>query len=158
MPKLIAVAGLPGSGKSTYVERIAKQNGVRSISDITQNCWLNWPHLTSSLRTGFDCIIDSATFTAPQGRKDLEDRLKKDGVEVDIEWRFFENNPTACLTNILRDGILKPEREFHVRLQRLFEREPYYVIPDGATVIPVYNPGTVILPYGEFSVNYGTVI
>ena len=134
MPKLIAVAGLPGSGKSTYIEQL---DGVRALSDITQNGWLNWPHLVSSLLTGFDCIIDSAKFTVQQGRKDLEDRLKKEGLDIEVEWYYFENNPNACLTNILRDGILKPEREFHIRLQRLFELAPHYVIPEGVVTLPV---------------------
>jgi hypothetical protein len=154
-PKLIAVAGLPGSSKSHYIHHEAKEFGYRAVSDITQCGWLSWPVLLNFLRDGETCITDSATFTTAQGRKDLEYRLKKDfGEAGEVEWRFFENNPTACLTNIIRDGILKPEREFHVRLQRLFERSPSYVVPDGYAALPVYAPQAVELPYGSFEVKY----
>lgn len=155
MPKLIAVAGLPGSGKSFYLKE-KKRCGYRAISEICQDKWRDWPTLRDCLNSGVDCITDSADFTALQRRKDLEALIKRDcTADIDVVWHFFENNPTACLTNALRDCILKPEREFQNRIKNLFNMARQYEIPAGATILPVYNPGAVILPYGEFSINYG---
>lgn len=156
MSKLIAVAGLPGSSKSYYLKEQSKQFGYKAVSEVTQDNWRSWPKLRVFLNMGFDCITDSADFTVLQRRKDLEALIKRDcTADIDVVWHFFENNPAACLTNALRDCILKPEREFQNRIKNLFNMARQYEIPEGATVLPVYNPGAVILPYGEFSINYG---
>lgn len=156
MPKLIALAGLPGSGKSFYMNAEGKRLNYYTVPEVNQDNWRNWATLKNYLAKGCHCITDSADFTVLQRRKDLEALIKRDGfTDVDVVWRFFENNPTACLTNTLRDCILKPEREFQHRIKNLFNMARQYEIPQGATVLPVYNPGAVILPYGEFKVNYG---
>lgn len=156
MPKLIALAGLPGSGKSFYARQERGRFHYEVVSEISQDNWRNWSTLADLLNFEEDCITDSADFTVLQRRKDLESLIKRDCVvNVEVEWRFFENNPAACLTNALRDCILKPEREFQNRIKNLFNMARQYEIPEGATVLPVYNPGAVILPYGEFSINYG---
>lgn len=159
MPRLIAVAGLPGSGKSFYIKQERERYGYHAVSDIEQRGFGNWYPVQSYLDSGFDCIVDSADFTIRQRRKDFATMVDKEfpGDNVNLEWVFFENNPTACLTNVLRDCILNPAREFQNRTKNLFNMARWYEIPEGVTTLPVYNPGSVILPYGEFKVVYGRV-
>lgn len=155
MPHLIAVAGLPGSGKSHYVHQQAREHGLTAFSDVTQHDWRDWPALAVALSLGVPSIVDSATFCDPEGREALERRvaaLPRNGT-AQVEWRFFEADPDACLANILRDVFLRPDREHVGRLRSFWRRKDAYQIPAGATVLPVYRTADCVeLGYGRFRV------
>lgn len=138
MPVLIAVAGLPGSGKSHYVHREAREHRYVAVSDVTQDDWRHWPRVVDALRSGRSAIVDSATFTDPAAREDLEARVWQACARAEIEWRFFANDPSGCLSNILRDALDR-DRETVGRLRSFFRRAPGYTIPLGAQVVPVYR-------------------
>jgi hypothetical protein len=147
------VVGLPGSGKTHYVERQGKEHGYVAVSDVYQNNWERWTRVVEAVKQGQDIIIDGALFTEPDGMATLSERIRKLPVAVEVEWRFFEADKNACLVNILRDMILKEGREYHGRLRSFFRRAPGYVVPDGATILKVYKPyDHVELPYGKFLV------
>lgn len=154
MARLIAVVGLPGSGKSHYVNAQAKKHGYKVASDITQNDWRAWPWVRDQLSQGNDCIIDSATFTDLSARSTLEGMVES--VSAKVEWRFFEANKDACLTNIIRDMLLKKDRDYHGRMRSFLRRAPLYKVPEGAKkILPVYSPCDYVdLPNGSFTVKW----
>lgn len=139
MPVLIAIAGLPGSGKTHLTRSYAREHGYEPFSDVSQRDWDAWPRVVAALRSGRNVIVDSATFTDPSAREDFEARVWQAFAAASVHWWFFEADPGACLKNILRDIVAKPDREYHRRLASFLRRMGTYHVPDGAHVVPVYR-------------------
>lgn len=142
MPHLIAVVGLPGSGKSHCVHQQAREHGYVAVSDVTQDRWERWPEVVAAIEAGKTAIIDSATFTERPGRAELlvRTRLIPLADPLAIEWRFFACDPAACLSNILRDATIRPDRELAGRIKSFLRRAARYEVPPGVDVIPVLRP------------------
>lgn len=138
--KLILIAGLPGSGKTTYAKQLRNELVSKGIS-----CVLTTDPMHLSIfkddyskfaHTGDDVwIIESPYLCRKHDQDALIDYITKN-IHFDIQdvkWIVFENNPIQCLANIehRQDG-----RDVLPTI-KLFSRD--YHIPDSAQIIPVWS-------------------
>lgn len=98
MAKLIGVAGLPGSGKTTLCEEYIGK-GFECIDDFRkENGWCdNICKVKKWLSDGKDVVITDIEFCRSERRKEVEEAF--DGQEV--QWVFFENEPYKCALNVV---------------------------------------------------------
>lgn len=144
MAKLTIVVGLPGSGKSTLIERVMNSIPGVCIEDYMKNS-INYSRLFTysrhyetligDLLAGKDCIIADIIFCDTACREDAVRIVRQNVPDVEIEWLFFENAPEKCKINAIRRNsqLLQQELEY-IRLLSV-----KYQIPDGAKVVDVYS-------------------
>lgn len=126
--KVIFVVGLPGSGKTHLAKELAK-NGYELFDDVGTETAKE--DVINCLKDGKDCIIVDPHFCSIGAREAAQKIAEK--FSADINWIFFENNPEACLKNImLRDDGRKVEN-FIKSLSKV------YSIPEKEKAIPVYK-------------------
>lgn len=129
--QITCVAGLPGSGKSKYVADHMHIN----------DWWLDDPRHESLMPTFTEWArmhvptlwVTDPYFCIPDVRQHAQVKLS-DKYGASCNWLFFENDPEACMQNVLRrqDG-----RKVRGLIHALQSR---YQIPSGATVLPVWRP------------------
>ncbi len=151
MQKITIITGLPGSGKSTYLKNHKEEFGSALICDdyyksapgrtVEFNGSAYYQDLRDTLKEGKNVVIADIVFCEDELRREMQDGISKLilelNVDVEVEYRFFENNPEACVANILRRG--RPER-IESELKFIAEHKDTYHIPEGAIVLPIYQP------------------
>lgn len=145
--KLILVAGLPGSGKSTWMIANTPQTiyfaiddfMANSFGDVAKTTYSRWYFpLVFALRAGRDAVISDISFCDPGRREEIE-RVMRDAVDkLAYNWICFENAPDACRENIERDAREK-NRTLSSRLAALDKWSPRYTIPPGIQVERVFR-------------------
>lgn len=95
------IIGLPGSGKTHYGEKLAKERSAFFIDDIS-----DYDDLCSALLYFNHVIISDPNLCDPNVEKAAVNSLK----ENEIEKIYFENNPEACKANIDRRSQVGDER------------------------------------------------
>jgi hypothetical protein len=93
--KLIGVAGLPGSGKSTFFARPDFAEFFQR-DDIGTNWRHNERRVCEELKNGKSAIVSDIEFCNEQKRNDFEKKMERK-----VEWVFFENAPWRCALNCL---------------------------------------------------------
>jgi len=144
-PTITFVVGLPGSGKSTWIERQAQGTDALVIHDFKAGSHnddpafqssRHLPELKAAVESGRNSFIADIDFCRSASRMEADLFLTKAFPGVKVKWMFFEKNVAACQANVRRDI----DRRVHARLAKIAEFEPQYQIPQGATVVPVWNP------------------
>jgi hypothetical protein len=92
---VVAVAGMPGSGKSRVMEQYAR-NGYARFDDININWAANIAAVIQLVQQGKDVIVSDIEFCRASKRQDLEK-----AVSIPVQWIFFENDPLQCAKNVL---------------------------------------------------------
>ncbi len=141
---LMLVAGLPGSGKTTWSRAVAARTGALLIDDFKSRATdlelVNSPklaHFSQAIGKGRPCIVVDVDFTRTEARSQLDDWLFSMFPRIGRPlWVFFENNPGQCRVNVLAD---KTRTNTKARLTELDERAPNYIIPPLARVVPVWK-------------------
>ena len=150
MQKLIFITGLPGSGKTTYLENHKPEFGDALICDdyyksapgrtVEFKGSVYYKDLKEALQEGRNVVIADIVFCEEPLRKEAQDRIealiKELGLEVELDYRFFANDPESCRANILNRN--RSER-VATELKFIEEHTNNYHIPTGATVLPVYR-------------------
>lgn len=148
MTTLTAIAGLPGSGKSTLIRKLARKvrglvapdlmRGVDDDPPIRRSPRITdspvYPQLISDLREGKDCIVADIVFCDTLWRVELEQVVRADAPDVTIDWMFFENAPSKCARNATNRGRLSLPRE--LRMIEYLSRK--YIIPVGVKPLRVW--------------------
>lgn len=150
MQKLIFITGLPGSGKTTYLETHKDEFGDALICDdyyksgpgrfVRFNGSVYYNDVRNALKEGRNVVIADIVFCEDELRKEAQEGIvllaTELGIDLDIDYRFFENNPEACIQNILHRD--RPERVAS-ELKFIEEHTESYVVPENVTVLPVYQ-------------------
>lgn len=131
---VIAIAGLPASGKTSHAKSMKKLDPTVILIDDPKD----WDHDIKPL------LIDKSDHSAPlvivftdpfmcfeKYRRVAQERFESLGFEV--QWIFFENDTETCLQN---DRQRESSRQTTSDISWFSKN---YEIPEGATVIPVWK-------------------
>jgi hypothetical protein len=145
--KLIIVVGLPGSGKSHLLRQMVSRGEVapecvrhdyhdqskNGTHDVDQSRFFEVA--VASLKAGKTFAIADIWFCKPGHveRTSIVLRSNVPGLQVDV--RYFENAPEACLANVLREG----GSNVMARVQRIGELTRTYAPPAGVALERVYR-------------------
>lgn len=122
--KITCIAGLPGSGKTTLCRRLSGA-GVAIFDDPTD--------LAEIARCGGDHIyIADSRFCLEESRRNAVAALGRLFPEAEIEFWFFENDPSRCLRNAEARDDGRSVRGYITFLSRC------YRIPNGSKIMPVW--------------------
>lgn len=131
---VIAIAGLPGSGKTVLIKDLV-QHGYSSFDDINTDWCGRLPRARTEARTGRDLVVSDIMFCDESWRKRLETELG-----IAVQWIFFENNPWQCAKNSLfRFMFEKPDRPLQNEIRKIQELSRIYK-PHG-DIRPVADAG-----------------
>lgn len=99
MARIIAIVGLPGSGKTFYAKTLAKQLNALVIDDPKE-----WLKTEEFLRSHFGkTVIITDPFLCLEKNRDVASTLFSN-LEYKLEWIFFANDPEQCKKNALSRG------------------------------------------------------
>lgn len=124
MGKILLIIGLPGSGKTTYVEKNRLHEKYTIFDEFIHSLERGW--VTKALRDGKDlCLID-ALLCRPNTFNGIMKLFKDHQVEIIV----FENAPEQCLKN-------KPHMTMKIKeFSKVYNPKDYNVL----MVKPVYSP------------------
>jgi len=143
-PSVLMVVGLPGCGKTTYLEEL-RRGGWSAFDDFKAGAVddssmfrksRSFAALLSSLSGGGRCAVADIDFCRTEARTEAESVLRSMVSGLQMRWHFFENDERACKENIKRRNRNSREAE----LGKLHEYSRVYSIPRGAEVHPVAGP------------------
>lgn len=143
MAETILIAGLPGSGKTTYLETL-QQEGWLVFDDFKANAYndssvfwhsRNYEALLMALREGQKCVVVDIDFCKTESRHEADTALREQIPGLNFNWLFFENDFQACQANVRR----RASQSIEENLRALDEYHAVYRIPIGAQVIPVWR-------------------
>jgi hypothetical protein len=92
--------------------------------------------LVRALREDKDSLIADIEYCDTWRRVEVEEVISRDVPGVEIEWRFFENDPTKCEANVERRARPCVAEE----KQKITDLSRKYQVPPGAIIIPVWGP------------------
>jgi len=142
--EVILIAGLPGSGKTMYIERLRRAGWI-IFDDFKANPYndssiffhsRNYERLLKALREGQKCVVADIDFCKADSRDEAELVLQHQLPAVKLSWLFFANDFHACQSNIER----RASRSIDDDLRVLNHYYVQYHIPTDAQVIPVWKP------------------
>ncbi|MCK6482003.1 MAG: ATP-binding protein [Planctomycetes bacterium] len=157
--RLVVVVGLPGSGKSRWLEERA-----RDLRDAGRPPAVVLPEflrgarfrrsappvspflgaLREALARGGTCLVGGVAFTREERRREFAASLA-DLPGLRIEWAFFANDPETCRGNVLFDERFRGRPAAH-RWNEIARRAGTYVVPAGFEAMPVVPAGEASVP------------
>ena len=145
MAKVVIVVGLPGSGKSHWVDGHRAECTGLVTYDYFKDSLVptlrlpdsrHYQDLVESVKAGKDCLLADIAFCEAHRRRETERILADVAPTAVVKWIFFENNPEACRVNINRDGSERARD----RLKYLDIFASSYSIPCGVEPVRVWQP------------------
>ena len=138
--ELILIAGLPGSGKTTLAENMAKNMTSQGISNLLisdpMNATLLLAQLDKCKKYTYKNLIFESTYLCDKSeRTNLLEYLKKQGLSfAQIKWICFKNEPDRCYLNTSARNDGRDVTETIRYMSKI------YTYPDDASIIDVYTP------------------
>jgi len=151
MQSIIIITGFPGSGKSTYLKTHESEFGDAFICDdyyksapgriVQFDGSIYFDGVRNALMNGRNVVIADIVFCEDDLRIEMQEgiaRLIEElGIKAGVEYRYFENNPEACIANIL---LRNRKERVEGEIKFIQNHRDSYHIPDGAVILPVYRP------------------
>lgn len=139
--RLLLIAGLPGSGKSTYGNKLKSTIGATDyVDDYHRNAVNNNPaidhgrayhELVAGLRRGETWIASDIVWCQPAKRRALEAEFRRLVPDVVMEWHFPAVDEATC-----RDRVRKRQgRDVEAELRKIDELSPEYHVPPGSRIV-----------------------
>jgi len=129
-PQIVAIAGLPGSGKSTLVRDYVAR-GYTAFDDPGATWDETLVHIAEAAQRGERVVVAEIMFCRAEWREQLEAALAQP-----VHWRWFRNDPWQCSVNCLfRLMVQLDERPLMDMLFRIAELSPQYSPPHEALPI-----------------------
>lgn len=133
---VVGIVGPPGCGKSQILEFIRDYNPDWDFFDDPSANRVIKKQLRRFLKGTYGGVgfVADCYFCEPEIREKAEAFMRLWCPTVTIQWAFFENAPEKCRRNVVyrADG-----REVEGSIARFAKS---YVIPEGAIVLPVWQP------------------
>jgi len=138
---IVLIAGLPGSGKTTYGRRLEREIGATGYIDDYHRESVNnssslengrmYRPLIEGLRRGQKWIASDIDWCRTKKRRQIEDALLAQAPGTQIEWHFVVADPKIC-----RDRVVRRGREgVDFELRKIDELYAQFTIPAGARVV-----------------------
>ncbi len=148
MQKLIFITGLPGSGKTTYLETHKGEFGDALICDdyyksgpgrfVRFNGSVYYKDVRKAFENGRNVVIADIVFCEDELRKEAQEGVAHLGAELNIDividYRFFANDPDVCIANIL---YRNRQERVETELKFIEDHKDSYIIPASAIILPV---------------------
>jgi len=141
---VLLVAGLPGCGKTTYLDELQgdgwlifddfKAGAINNSSRFRMS--RHFAVLLAHLRDGVRCVVADIDFCKTESCAEAECALRAEVPGVGIGWCYFLDEERVCEANIIR----RNRPSLRADLAKLHEYSSYYRIPRGAAVRPCYRP------------------
>ena len=150
MSKVIILIGLPGSGKSMYLnnnqEKFKKfficddyhKSSYKKSRYFEDSLFYN--DMQKALKKKKDILLTDIAYCKTEKLKNTEEGIKRIAKELNlkikIDYLYFENDPEACKQNILRRNRTdRISRE----LEYVDETSKQYAIPKDVKVLSVFR-------------------
>ena len=139
MPKVIFLAGLPASGKSSILEDYHRL-GVPVFDDFMQfspRAFRKCRHLDlirKHLTAGRDIVMSDVRLVERGFREEVLTGLRP--LEFEAEWHCFANEPDQCLRNSAT-RVTRQSAAHEVEISLIRELSAAYSLPPGCRVIRV---------------------
>jgi hypothetical protein len=131
---IIAVVGMPGSGKSGLIESYVS-NGHVKFDDFNKDWDGNLNKVQKLVEEGKNIVVSDIEFCLEDLRHTFE-RV----IGGQVQWVFFENNPYQCVKNVLyRHFVEKKPRPWAEEIQKI-ERLSKTYLPSGDVQPVVVTP------------------
>lgn len=150
MQTITIIIGLPGSGKTTYIKNNLSDLSNTMICDDYHKSTpsnshnfidsLYYSDLKKALSTNKNIVLSDIAWCKKDRRDLLLSEINRiiDELRIDpqIEFIYFENNPTACKNNVIKRGRNdRVERE----LGYIDKWSKEYTIPNDCQIISIVN-------------------
>jgi hypothetical protein len=149
-PTLLVVVGLPGSGKTFYLDRLKAKgtvqeafddfhaNAAGNSSNVSASRW--WGPLMESLTRGADCAVADIAFCSPPRRDALIREVLRLQPGTKVVFHCFKADQDRCVRNLMA----RDRPSLHEDLLQLSRWLPEYAIPEGAVIMDVPNAGPTL--------------
>ena len=141
--QLILLGGLPGSGKSFYVEALVGrgwkkfddfQSKARNDSTDFRDSRL-FQDLVAALKAGERCVVADIRVAHQPYRESALRALRGDIGTINCQFQIFENQPALCSRNVERDL----DRRLKDRLREISHWSHQHSVPFDAVLLWVWR-------------------
>ena len=147
MVKLIIVIGLPGSGKSCYLNSLKYEKIVDHIihdfhAGAASFCFYDSKYaneLVELLKSGINCGVADISFCKAFRRNAFIEGINDNIKDIQIEYHCFENNPETCKHNVL----IRNRKGVQNELLRIDEFTENFDILENYKMMPVFQMKTI---------------
>lgn len=148
--QLILLGGLPGSGKTFYLEALVER-GWNSIDDFQSKApndsiefrdSRRFTDLRSGLQGGNRCVVADIRIIHRPYRESALRALGSEVGPVDLQFQIFENRPALCSRNVKRDRH-RPTGE---RLDAISHWTHHHSVPGDAVLLRVWRDEPSLVP------------